>query len=221
MKSKVLRATTALLVGLATITGVTVATAPIASACVIVDGECMPNYQTSKTLGNNHIQGQHTNYYCGPAATRIALSVRGILPSQEDLANSLGTTTNGTDSSWNIRATLNARTGTSYYDAKFGYNYSSTGWANLLRSDILFDINRGWALVVNVAGGASTTSGWRSYPGGHYVAVLGYDQSGNRALVADTGYNGGLYDAQGYYYGVYWINTTELARWSYNRGYAA
>lgn len=221
MKSKILRAVTAIAVSLGTITGVTVATAPAASACVIIDGQCMPNYQTSKILGNNQIQGQHTSYYCGPAATRIALSVRGSYPSQESLANSLGTTTNGTNSSWNIRATLNATLGTSYYDAKFGSDYTSEGWANLLRSDILFDINRGWALVVNVSGGASTTSGWRSYPGGHYVAVLGYDQSGGRALVADTGYNGGLYDAQGYYYGVYWINTTELARWSKYRGYAA
>ncbi|MFD8491842.1 C39 family peptidase [Amycolatopsis sp. NPDC059657] len=221
MRKKFLRAVTALVISLGTVAGLSVATATNASACVIIDGECMPNYQTSKTLGNNQIQGQHTSYYCGPAATRIALSVRGVFPSQESLADSLGTNSNGTNSSWDIRRVLNDRTGTQYYDAKFGYDYTTGGWANLLRSDILFDINRGWALVVNVAGGASTTSGWRSYPGGHYVAVLGYDNSGDRALVADTGYNGGLYDAQGYYYGVYWIATTELARWSYNRGYAA
>ncbi|SDH46558.1 Peptidase_C39 like family protein [Actinokineospora alba] len=220
MKSKILRAATAIAVSLGTITGVTVATAPAASACVIIDGQCMPNYQTSKTLWAER-QGQHTSYFCGPAATRIAITARGLYPSQEGLAGLMGTHSGGTDSSWNIRAALNKTLNTTYYDAKFGRDHSTSGWANLLRSDILFDINRGWALVVNVSGGASTTSGWRSYPGGHYIAVLGYDQSGDRARVVDTGYNGGLYDPQGYYYGEYWINTTELARWSYYRGYAA
>ena len=42
-------------------------------------------------------QVQETGYWCGPAATRIALSARGVYRSQSQLAAELGTTTGGTD----------------------------------------------------------------------------------------------------------------------------
>ena len=41
---------------------------------------------------------QSTYYFCAPAATRIALSARGHMLSQHDLADKLGTTENGTNS---------------------------------------------------------------------------------------------------------------------------
>src|SRR3954451_21066706 len=52
--------------------------------------------QSVKTL-NIDFQYQQTGYWCGPAATRIALSARISPPSQQQLANELPTTTNGTD----------------------------------------------------------------------------------------------------------------------------
>jgi peptidase C39-like protein len=58
---------------------------------------------------NIQYQVQSTGYWCGPAATRIALSARIAPPSQQTLADQLGTTTNGTD--WIGQAiTFNAQT---------------------------------------------------------------------------------------------------------------
>jgi len=47
------------------------------------------------------------------------------------------------------------------------------------------------------------------------------DQWGQRVLIADTGYNDGHTDPDGYHYSVYWMYTVDLAAWSYNRGYSA
>ncbi|HNF99899.1 MAG TPA: C39 family peptidase, partial [Pseudomonadota bacterium] len=52
---------------------------------------------TQKILSYNY-QVQQTGYWCGPASTRIALSVRmASPPTQAQLAGQLGTTTAGTN----------------------------------------------------------------------------------------------------------------------------
>jgi len=76
--------------------------APTVSAEAVAAAKSVPTLgystQTLKTL-NIDFQYQQTGYWCGPAATRIALSARISPPSQQQLANELPTTTNGTD--WN------------------------------------------------------------------------------------------------------------------------
>src|SRR4029079_5726547 len=52
---------------------------------------------STHTVGTRNIdfQYQQTGYWCGPAATRIALSARISPPSQQQVANELPTPTNG------------------------------------------------------------------------------------------------------------------------------
>nr|MDT0657509.1 C39 family peptidase [Micromonospora sp. DSM 115978] len=51
---------------------------------------------------------QENYYYCGPAATRIALSAAGAAPSQDEVAKLLGTTEAGTNSAEDVTRVLNA-----------------------------------------------------------------------------------------------------------------
>src|SRR5262245_17744084 len=73
--------------------------------------------QTVRTL-NIDFQYQQTGYWCGPAATRIALSARISPPSQQQLANELPTTTNGTDWIGQVTRVLNNHLGTGWYETK-------------------------------------------------------------------------------------------------------
>nr|MDT0661295.1 C39 family peptidase [Micromonospora sp. DSM 115978] len=50
---------------------------------------------------------QENYYYCGPAATRIALSAAGAAPSQDEVAKLLGTTEAGTNSAEDVTRVLN------------------------------------------------------------------------------------------------------------------
>jgi len=54
---------------------------------------------------------QPNGYYCGPAATRIALSAHGQPPTFDALAQDLGTTRDGTKSIDDITRVLNQHTG--------------------------------------------------------------------------------------------------------------
>src|SRR5690348_6255911 len=53
-------------------------------------------------------QWQQNYYYCGPAATRIALTARGYYYSQDYLAGQLGTTKYGTNSAADTTRVLNS-----------------------------------------------------------------------------------------------------------------
>ncbi|MDG4827909.1 C39 family peptidase [Solwaraspora sp. WMMD1047] len=50
---------------------------------------------------------QENYYYCGPAATRIALTAAGAAPSQDEVAKLLGTTEAGTNSAEDVTRVLN------------------------------------------------------------------------------------------------------------------
>lgn len=67
---------------------------------------------------NHEYQAQATGYWCGPAATRIALSARIAPPSQQTLANALGTTVNGTDYIGQVTGVLNNYLGTGWYETR-------------------------------------------------------------------------------------------------------
>lgn len=157
---------------------------------------------------------QTTPWYCGPAAARMALSARGIYASQDDLARRLGTTLNGTNSSDDIARVLNAVTGTSHYQATSIPAKSVTkAQIEKLRADIVDSLSHTFPVVVNVAGTATDLGGTtRSFPGGHYITVVGYRYNGTQAKIGDSANPASP---------SYWISTAELAQWAGTRGYAA
>jgi hypothetical protein len=160
-------------------------------------------------------QWQANYYYCGPAATRIALTGRGYYYTQDYIASRLGTTTNGTNSAADTTRVLNSLGGTSFYETKWIPGGSATrAEIDRLVWDVVYDIDRGYPLVANVVGSAMDTDGdWHSYSGGHYLTVTGYSVDGWRAKLADPA------DANGY--GWYWMDTERLAHWIAARGYSA
>ncbi|GAA4518154.1 hypothetical protein GCM10023191_091850 [Actinoallomurus oryzae] len=164
--------------------------------------------------------GQERYYYCGPASTKIALSARMTPPSQDTLAASLGTTTNGTDDISNVVATLNHFLGTTWYERKPVNDPPTQAQRDLLKQDLVFDVDRGWAIVANVV------SGWRppGYPSGtiyHYVAVVGYADDGDSAVIADPAGAGAGGSGWTAVPKTYTISTYDLGTWIGLKAYAA
>lgn len=157
---------------------------------------------------------QTTGWYCGPATARMALSARGIYPSQDDLAGRLGTTVNGTNSSADIARVLNAMTRTSHYQpTSIPSKQVSKEQIERLRADVVASISEGFPVVVNVAGtGTDVNGNTYSYPGGHYITVVGYQDNGARVKVGDSANPNTA---------SYWISTANLAQWAGTRGYAS
>jgi hypothetical protein len=157
-------------------------------------------------------QGQINYYYCGPAATRIALTALGHGPSQDAVAGVLGTTTSGTNSAYDTTRALNSISGTdAYRTTTIPGGAATPAEMDRLQADVVAAISGGRAVVANIAGSATdTVGGWHSYPGGHYVTVVGYADEGRTVKIADP--------AAG---GTYWMTTISLAHWIATRGYSA
>lgn len=69
------------------------------------------------------------------------------------------------------------------------------------------------AVVANVVGDVTDLDGgWHSFPGGHYVAVVGYQDNGRIVRIADSA------DPS---LPAYWVSVTTLANWIATRGYSA
>jgi Peptidase_C39 like family len=159
--------------------------------------------------------GVQTNgWYCGPAATRMALSARGIYPSQDALAAQLGTTVNGTNSSADIARVLNAVTKTSNYQATSIPSKSvSKQQVEKLRADIVDNVSHAYPVVMNIVGSGTDVDGnTHTFDGGHYIAVVGYRDNGNQVKIGDSANPNTA---------SYWISTSNLANWAGTRGYAA
>jgi hypothetical protein len=163
-------------------------------------------------------QGQQTGYWCGPGSTRMALSARISPPSQATLAAYLPTTMNGTDDISLVAHALNHYLDKSFYAASNISDPPSSAQQTALQKELVGTISNGYAMVGNVV------SGWRppGYPSGtiyHYVAIVGYDQSGARARIADPA---GNCAAGGSWCNVpqqYWVSTHDLAVWISPKGY--
>jgi hypothetical protein len=154
-------------------------------------------------------------YFCGPASTRIALSAHGKAPSQDELAKQLGTTTNGTNSAEEISRVLNSVTGKDIYKTVSIPGDSATAAeADKLRADIVQAIDQGRGVVANVIGSATNADGRvLSFPGGHYLTVVGYADDGQAVKIADPWQPVGD--------GTYWMSAKDLANWTATRGYSA
>ncbi|MEV6927637.1 C39 family peptidase [Dactylosporangium sp. NPDC051485] len=158
---------------------------------------------------------QENYYFCGPAATRIALTVKGLFPSQSEVAQSLGTTEGGTNSSNDTTRALNAYLKTDLYKAHFitGQAASEADIAEL-KAAVVNAVSHGYAVVANIAGTTTDDAGrGHSYEGGHYLTIVGYRDGGQTVKIADPA------DAQGS--GSYTLSIANMANWIAQRGYSA
>lgn len=161
-------------------------------------------------------QVQETGYWCGPAATRIALSARMAPPSQGVLAGQLGTTEAGTDYIGQVTGVLNSNLGGGWYETKNMPNDPPTqGQRDLLWNDIVFDIDRNYPLVTNIV--APPGNQPPGYPSDqtiyHYFTVFGYDEVDRTVLIADPASFSGNQ--------IYWISFDLLATLIPPKGYSA
>ncbi|MFV2083255.1 C39 family peptidase [Micromonospora sp. LOL_021] len=152
-------------------------------------------------------------YYCGPAATRIALTAQGRELSQDEVASRLGTTVAGTDSAEDTTRVLNELTGDDKYrTTAIEASRASQAQIDQLRDDVRATVDDGRAVVANIIGTVSDVDGrTHSYPGGHYVTVVGYGEGGDAVKIADPAFLGAEH---------YWVSTETLAHWIATRGYS-
>lgn len=172
-----------------------------------------PKSPSSKVLDYAY-QAQTTYYYCGPAAVRNALSATGVGSTQDGLASRLGTTEMGTNSAEDTTRVLNAMVKGDPYQTRMIPGGAATGaQIDRLKADVVKAVGAGRGVVVNIAGDATDVDGgWHSFPGGHYIAVVGYRNEGRTVRIADSADPAAS---------AYWISTTALAHWAATRGYSA
>ncbi|BCL15373.1 C39 family peptidase [Micromonospora sagamiensis] len=156
-------------------------------------------------------QAQPNFYYCGPAATRIALTAAGKHLSQHELARRLGTTEAGTNSAEDVTRVLNELTG-GYRTTEIRESAASREQIERLRADVVDAVEAGDPVVANIKGSAVDTDGRvHSFPGGHYLTVVAYRDGGDVVRIADPA------DPLG----EYWMTTERLAHWIAERGYSS
>lgn len=175
---------------------------------------------TEKVLPYDHSPGievQSTYYWCGPTSAEIVLNGRGVIMSQQDLANEIGTTVNGTDYVGLIERALNRHLPEAFYTSVYSPIDPEVLWANIVHS-----IDAGYGCVFNidvppsnyprgVLGSASP-----AYKGGeifHYIGGMGYndDNPNLRAVrIADPGFRPFEY----------WVALDQLATMIPPKGYA-
>ncbi|WP_446213681.1 C39 family peptidase [Micromonospora sp. IBSANI012] len=171
-----------------------------------------PKPPSTKVLRYDY-QAQTTYYNCGPAAVRNALSATGIERTQYELEGPLGTTEMGTNSALDTTRVLNQIVKGDPYRTRMFQGTPSSAQIDRLQADVVAAITDGRGVVANIAGTATDTDGgWHSFPGGHYIAVVGYKNDGRTVRIADSA-NPSLPS--------YWMSTIDLANWIATRGYSA
>ena len=165
---------------------------------------------------NHDYQVQQTGYWCGPAATRVALSARRTPPSQQALANQLPTTTNGTDWIGQVTKVLNNHLGAGrYVTTELPNDPPTPAQRDRLWRDIVLGIESNHPLVVNIV--APPGNQPPGYPGNrtiyHYFAVVGYNPQTYEAYIADSASFGG--------YKHYWLSLHKLASLVPPKGYSS
>jgi hypothetical protein len=183
------------------------------------DSAITPVASTSNLPGdkalNYDYQRQPNFFYCGPAATRIALTVVGHTNSFDDVAQQLGTTENGTNSAQDTTRVLNKVAGGNFYTTHEIRGATATpAEVDQLKNDVIRAVTNDHAVVANIAGTITDASGdTHSYDGGHYLTIVGYGNGGITVKIADPA------DTQGD--GSYWVSTVTMANWIATRGYSA
>lgn len=141
---------------------------------------------------------QETGYWCGPAATQMVLSCRGIYESESVLASKLGTHTGGTDYIGQFPAVLNSYLPDGLYDFRNMPNDPPTqDQKDLLWRAIVSSVNAGYGMVANIVAPPGNKpigvkdSPTLAYGGGttyHYIALVGYDDEYPAVYWADSGF---------------------------------
>ncbi|SCF09703.1 C39 family peptidase [Micromonospora chokoriensis] len=173
--------------------------------------------QTDRKSGERELgvryEAQPNFYYCGPAATRNALSVQGKDINVDAMAKEMGTTEAGTNSINDITPVLNKETGTNAYrSVEISHPDADAKQTDTLRADIVRTVDDGRAVVANIAGTSTDTDGVsHSYEGGHYISVVGYRDNGTTVTIADSA------DPN---QASYQVSVEHLADWIATRGYA-
>ncbi|MCI4062121.1 C39 family peptidase [Micromonospora sp. R77] len=158
-------------------------------------------------------EAQPNFYYCGPAATRNALSVLGKNIDVDAMAKEMGTTENGTNSINDITPVLNKETGKHYRSVEIRDSKADDKQTDTLRADIVRTVDDGRAVVANIAGTATDTDGnTHSFEGGHYISVVGYRDGGKIVTIADSANPDQA---------AYRMSVDNLADWIATRGYSA
>jgi hypothetical protein len=161
-------------------------------------------------------QVQQTGYWCGPAATRVALSARMPPPSQQTLANELGTTVNGTDWIGQITGVLNDNLGGTFYVTTEMPNDPPTqAQRDQLWVDVVQSIDGNFPIVANIVAPPSNQP--PGYPSNqtiyHYFAVVGYNREKREVFIADSA------NFSGYQH--YWLTLDKLATLIPPKGYSS
>ncbi|MGC4854303.1 C39 family peptidase [Micromonospora sp. DT4] len=217
MRTDLIRKTALTAAGLA-FTGGAIA-GPVTAAYAMADAK--PTTQTvsdrkghgERELGVRY-EAQPNFYYCGPAATRNALSVQGKNIDVDAMAKEMGTTEAGTNSINDITPVLNKETGKAdaYRSVEISSPDADAKQTDTLRADVVKTVDEGRAVVANIAGTSTDTDGnTHSYEGGHYISVTGYRDNGNVVTIADSANPESA---------SYQITIEHLADWIATRGYA-
>ncbi len=158
---------------------------------------------------------QPNAWYCGPAATRIALTAHGHGPTFDDIARDLGTTRSGTASIFEVTRVLNHVYGYERYESVELSQRAVTGrQLKKMRNDVVRAINDGDPVVANIIGTVTDTVGEvHSYEGGHYVTITGYADEGRTVTVTDPADRVGGNEYQ--------VPLPVMAGWVGSRGYTA
>lgn len=158
-------------------------------------------------------QAQINYYYCGPAATRIALTATGHNLTQDQVASLLHTTTSGTDSANDTTRGLNSVLGGNVYQTREIPAYpATTAQADQLRADVVRTVTSGRAVVANIVHSVTDTAGVRhTYDGGHFLTIVGYKDDGRTVKIADPASPNDP---------AYWVATTDMANWIATHGYS-
>jgi hypothetical protein len=119
----------------------------------------------------------------------------------------------GTDSAQDTTRVLNQVVKGDPYRTRMFAGTPSTAQIDQLQADIVAAVTAERGVVANVAGTVTDTNGgWHSFPGGHYIAVVGYRDGGELVRIADSA-DPNLPE--------YWLSTVDLANWIATRGYSA
>ncbi|MEH0935820.1 C39 family peptidase [Micromonospora psammae] len=171
-----------------------------------------PAGEEDKRVLPHDYQRQPNEYYCAPAATRIALSTQGKALPQREVAKKLGTTTDGTNSADDTTRVLNEVTGGGYETTRIEGPTARPEDVDKLRTEVVEAIDARRGVVANTTGTAVDTEGERhSFPAGHYTSIVGYRDGGEVLKIADP------YDPEKHY----WMTDEKVADWIAERGYSS
>ncbi|UYM06828.1 C39 family peptidase [Solicola gregarius] len=166
---------------------------------------------SSRMLETVH-QWQETGYWCGPAATRHALTARGIESySQSELADRLGTDTGGTDHISQVTGVLNDLGAGNYKTVETLSDPMSDSQKAALWDHIVESVNADRAVVANIISMPSSKPD--HYPNStiyHYFTISGYDSDTDRVRIVDSAFGVARY----------WLPFDQAARLIAGKGYS-